>query len=334
MTGKKILISSCAGLGDLIMFTPALRTLKQTYPDCQITFMTNDKYVDILSGLPYLDKVICIKRKKFLGRLRVLKDLIKQDYLIFTDWQPQLLFAGWLFGVKNRMGIPKLGHSLNKKMTKQLTVKVLDYTQYAAKTNAMLFEEALDIDLMPDAWQCDVGQPKKENVARVDALLNEIGLNQDTAFVLLTPFAGLEQRNWPKEEAEKLVSLVKTQYGLPVLVLGPGEKRDESAGISPYNLVGRTDVLDMVEFIRRAKLLITPDSGPMHIAGALGTKVVALFSKDLPSRWAPRKLCQAITLNMKCSPCNDETAQKCKTVACMRNITAEMVMEAIAKLSL
>lgn len=65
------------GVGDLIMFTPALRRLKEKFPDCQITFLTIDKTVDVINRLPYIDRVICIKRGRFMGRYRVLPDLIK-----------------------------------------------------------------------------------------------------------------------------------------------------------------------------------------------------------------------------------------------------------------
>jgi ADP-heptose:LPS heptosyltransferase len=82
-----------------------------------------------------------------------------------------------------------------------------------------------------------------------------------------------------------------------------------------------------VELVCRARLLVTPDSGPMHVAGAVGTDCVALFSKDLPSRWAPRHHCVPIYLGEPCSPCTDETARQCPTVRCMRAITADMVLE-------
>ena len=70
----------------------------------------------------------------------------------------------------------------------------------------------------------------------------------------------------------------------------------------------------------------------MHIAGALGRPVVALFSKDLPSRWAPRQKCIPITLQLDCSPCNDDTARQCITLRCMRGITAEMAVVACEQL--
>ena len=332
LANKKILITSCGGLGDLIVFTPALRRLKEKYPSCRLTFMTSSKHRDILQGLPYLDKVICIERGRFLGRYRVLKDFWGQDAVVFTDWQPQLLLFSWLFGIPLRAGIPKPGHKLCKYLTKQLQNHVFRYTQYAAKTDAMVFEEALDIGLDGSMEKLDVSLPAQADREAVDRLLQDIGLAAQAPYLLLTPFAGLEQRSWPAEEAARFVQLAEAQLGLKVVVTGPPHKADEAAHIAKYNLTGRTTTMQLIELVRRAKCLVTPDSGPMHIAGAVGTPVAALFSKDLPSRWAPRQNCVPITLQADCAPCDDETARHCPTVKCMRGITAEMVCEAAVKI--
>lgn len=73
LNDKHILIESGGGVGDLIMFTPALRRLKELYPSCILTFLTIDKTVDVINRIPYIDKVICIKRGRFMGRYRVVQ---------------------------------------------------------------------------------------------------------------------------------------------------------------------------------------------------------------------------------------------------------------------
>ena len=323
---KKLLISSCAGLGDLIMFTPAIRALKIKFPTLKITFMASEKNADILRGIPYIDKVICIRRGKFMGRYRILPNLVRHDIVLFSDWQPQLLLAARLSCVKYRIGIPKPGHSLNTYFTKMITLNVMKSPEYAAVTNAKIFMEAFDIKLDGDMTCCDSSVPNEENRKMVDLLLKSIGLETEQSYVLLTPFAGLEQRNWSVSAATEFAARVEAEYGLPVLVAGPEEWKQDAKKISRYSLSGKTSTMDLVELVRRAKLLVTPDSGPMHIAGALGIPVIPLFSKDLPSRWAPKHNCYPVTLNLPCAPCDDATARTCATVQCMRGITADMVM--------
>jgi len=310
LNGKKILVSSCAGVGDLLMFTPTLRKIKELYPQCTLTFLCNDKYKAAISGLPYLDKVITIKRGKTLGKMEAFKHAISQDYILFTDWQPQILAVSALFGVKNKTGIPKENHFFNKLLTKSLSHNVMKSTNYAAKTNALIFSEALGININIEPT-IDISQPSDSDKEKVDYLLN--GLND---YICIAPFAGAPEREWPYYQ--DFIKMVDK----PVVVIGPPDKSELT--------IGKTSVLEMVEIIKRAKLFIGPDSGPMHIAGAVGTPCIALFSRDLPSRWAP-KASSVVTLNLPCAPCDNETARNCKSWECMRGITPHQVLAATVK---
>ena len=329
--GKKIFITTGGGIGDLIMFTPALRRIKEMYPTCKITMMTIDKTVDVISKIPYIDKVVCIKRGHFMGRYRVLPDLIGQDAVIFTDWQPHILPFSWLFGIKVRAGVPRRGKLFTKCLTHQLINNVFASTRYAAETNAKIFSEALGINIDGDMTRCDVSIPDGETKHEVDLLLHSIGLSEKSPFILLTPFAGFERRNWPVNEVNEFIQLVEGKYNIPVILTGKIKQEQERPSNVQYDLFNKTSVLQLIELIRRANCVVTPDSGPMHIAGSLGTFVIPLFSKDLPSRWAPRRRCTLIYLNYTCSPCSDETANSCDTVKCMRNITGRMVFEQLIK---
>ena len=102
LNGKRILMTTGGGLGDMICFTPALRRMKELYPDVRITFMTKRGNHEVMQGLPYLEKVIYIIRGKAFGRYRVLPDFWHQDAVVFTDWQPQLLLFSKLFRIPVR----------------------------------------------------------------------------------------------------------------------------------------------------------------------------------------------------------------------------------------
>lgn len=332
--GKNIFMTTGGGIGDLIMFTPALRRIKDLYPNCKITVMTIDKTVDVINRIPYIDKVVCIKRGRFMGRYRILPDLFGQDAVIFTDWQPHILPFSWLFRIKIRAGVPRPGKLFTKCLTHELINNVFLSPRYAAETNAKIFSEALGIELDGDMTHCDVSIPGEKTQHEVDSLLFSIGLSANSKFILLTPFTGFEKRNWPVKEVRKFLQLVKTKYDVPVIVTGKIADGQENLPDFQYNLFNRTSIIQLIELIRRAKCVITPDSGPMHIAGALDTFVIPLFSKDLPSRWAPKRRCAPIYLDYDCSPCSDETANKCSTVKCMRNITGEMVFDQLVKVNM
>lgn len=330
LNGKRILIESGGGVGDLIMFTPALRRLKEKYPKCVLTFLTIDKTIDVINRIPYIDNVICIKRGRFMGRYRVLPELMKQDYVIFTEWQPQLLCCAWLLRLPNRFSIPRDGHILTKTLHKYITDIVPASTDFAARTNARLIGKALDITLDGDMTRCDVSLPNQQEKIEVDTILQTIGIHKEDDFIALSPFTSADGRDWSVQEAQKLVKNIEKKYHLPTVVIG-NKKQAEALEISPYVLVGKTNIIQLIEIIRRAKCLVSPDSGPMHIAGALDIPCVALFSRDLPSRWAPKNNCYPIYLRYDCSPCGSDMFNHCPhELRCIRNITAEMVMNKLA----
>ena len=329
LNGKKVLVTTGGGLGDMICFMPALRRLKEKYPHCQLTFMTRKGNHEVVTGLPYLDKVIFIRRGEFLGRYRVLPDFYGQDAVVFTDWQPQLLMFAKLFGIPVRAGTPRPGKKMNEFLTYALQNNVMVSREYAAETNAKIFSEALGIDLDGDMTHLEVAPPTDEHIAAADTLLHSLGLNKAKPYILLSPFTSLRQRDWQIETAKRFVEMAQNYYGVPVVTIGAGDRREEAENISSFNLVGKTSTMQLVALIKKAACLVTPDSGPMHVAAAVGTPCVALFGKDLPSRWAPRHNCEVVCLEMECAPCPDETVRNCPyDNRCMKAITPEMVLEA------
>lgn len=331
--GKKIMITCGGGVGDLIMYTPALRALKQQ-TGCHITFVTPQNK-EIIDGLPFIDEVVEIRRKVFGGRFRKLHKVIGMEAVIFTDWQPYLMLAAKMAGVPVRAGFVRKGKAVSRFINRPLTQVWHASNRYVAETHAMVFAEALGIRLVGEMTRPEVASLQAKDCRHVDQLLQAIGLNPGAEFVLLSPYTGFELRNWPEIEAKKFVQAYEKKYGYPVVVIGTKEKELAATDLARYSLMGKTTLLELVELIKRAKLLITPDSGPMHIAGAVGTPVVSLFSKDLPSRWAPKRKSQPIYLQMPCSPCTDEQARQCTNgVRCMRDITAELVLDAIEQLDI
>lgn len=329
--GKRIFITSCGGLGDLIVCTPALKRLKEKYK-CHITFLCQDKYKDVLLGLSYIDKVVTIKRGKFLGRYRCILDgrLYSQNCVIFTDWHPILLAACHLLKVPLVAGVKKKGHKFSKFINKPIVNQVFEQTHYAAISNAMTYGMALNVVLDGNMDDIDISTPSKEVVVSIDAMLAKLGVKGE--YVVLSPFATLKERNWSVEQSKKLVQMIENKYGIPVVVIGVESDTALAKEMSNKVLTGKTTIMQMVQLIKKARFLISVDSGPMHIAGAVKTPVIALFSKDLPSRWAPRHNCLPIYLRYECSPCSDETAKNCQyDVKCMQNITAEMVMQKIGE---
>lgn len=326
---KRILIYSWAGLGDTIMFTPSLRRIKQQYPACTISFITKAINQSVLKGLPYIDHVYTCKRKCLCSKIRLIPILARQDYVIFTDWQPQLALISKLLCIPHVSGKTRKNHLSEKLFERHIETWVLDTADYAADTINNALSLVLNVRIDADTKNIDVALPAENEVEKVDAYMETMGLAPSEPYLCLALFTGLEERNWPVEHAKKLLALIENNLHIPVIIIGPPGKREETEGIGGINLVGKTSFGEMVEIIRRARLFIGPDSGTMHVAGALDTPQIALFSNDLPSRWAPSKNCHVISLQLPCVNCRNEGIQSCQTRKCNKGITPDMVFETI-----
>lgn len=326
LNGKRILVSNCYGLGDLITCTPALRRLKELYPDCRVTLLGNSSHLDAVRGLPYIDQAVGLSRGGLFGRWRLLPVLRRQDAVAFTDWQPQLLVLSYLLRIPLRGGVAREGRSACRYLTRRAEDRQYVFTEYAGERRARELSEALGVTLDGDMTQCDVALPGAQAQAAVDALLAEVGLSAAEPFLLLAPFAANAVRHWPLSAARRFVQQAEAAFGCPVVVIGAAADRAAAEAMSRYSLAGKTTLPQLIECIRRARLVVATDSGPMHIAGALGKKTAAIFSTNLPSRWAPRRNCRVVTLHFPCVPCGDQ-ADLCGTAGCIKGISAEMVME-------
>ncbi len=326
---KKIFITTGGGLGDMLCYTPALKALKKAYPKAKITFMTKYGHHEVLEGLPYIDKLTYIIRGKAFGRYRVLPDLYGEDAVVFTDWQPQLLFFAKCFGIPVRAGIERVGHKLNGYLTKPMKNLVYQSDRYAARSDADFFEQALDIQLPGEMTNLDIAKPSESVQQAVSKKLKKLGIEKD--YILLSPFASQTTRDWQPKDVVAFIKKIEKRYGIPVVISASQDRKKDAMTLGKY-VISDLKTMELVALIGGAKLCVTPDSGPMHVAGAMGTPCIALFSKDLPSRWAPRHNCYPIYTNEDCSPCDDATAFTCKTVNCMRKISAQMVLDAVEKI--
>lgn len=286
--GNKLFITTGGGVGDLIMFTPALRRVKELYPHTEITILTKAQTVGVIDRIPWIDKVVGIKRGTFMSRFRALEDLWNQDYFIVTDWQPHLLPFATVFGIPHRIGYPRSNNPLSHLFTDTLKYSVLQSTDYAGITNAKLFGDAFGINLDGDMTKPDISMPNDEELDVLYTKLKAKGLHLQDPYILLTPYSSCYDRDWPAEYIYEFCRTVEERYHMPVVVAGVTKELHDPLHEVPFNLVNQTTFPELVGLVDRAQYHISVDSGPMHVAAAVGTPVISLFNKDLPSRWAPR----------------------------------------------
>jgi len=333
LSGKHILIENCPGLGDLVMLTPALRRIKEFYPDCVLSVVSYANNLPLVDRLPYVDYVYAIEKGKFLGHFRPARAFPKQDYVIFTTWQPQLARMAWLLRVQNRAGVTKENGRGRGLFTKELPRDDFYDTENKALFLAKQIAVGLGIDLNVDGI-CEVSQPDETEFDRVKQLLRDMGKDISRPFAVLAPFAKTA-RDIPVSLIIGIVKYLRKKYDLDCIITHSermkevDEVRREIGDKGLYDISGKTNLMEMVALFKLASVAVVTDSGPMHVSCAVGTETVSVFSSGNHRQWNPMCHSHLITLGCECSPCTRETAEECSSQKCILGITPKMVKEKI-----
>ncbi|MBN2283095.1 MAG: lipopolysaccharide heptosyltransferase II [Deltaproteobacteria bacterium] len=338
-----ILIVKLSAIGDVVHTLPSLSAIRDRYPRAHITWVIEEASADLIANHPALDRVLVSRRKGWLRELQrsgktrpalaemaeFIRGLRDRSYDVVIDFhglfKSALIVA--LSGGKRKIGYDSMqelsGLFLNEKvpedMSKHAVDRYLDLARHlGADPNRVEFTIAVDND----------------NRLRVSKLLEAHDINITAPFIAVNPVAFWETKLWEDEKFARLCDRIGEELDIPVIITGGGgEKRLERiAGMTRgpcVNLQGKTTLRDLAYLYQKARLVVTTDSGPMHVAAAMGTPVVALFGPTDPVRTGPYgEGHRVIRKNLPCSPCFLKT---CKTMQCMKEISVDEVFQAVVE---
>lgn len=335
-----ILIVKLSAIGDVIHTLPSLAELRRHYPGADISWVVEEAAADLIEGHPHLDRVIVSGRKRWIaemkrgrlgGPLRELRDFLRElrarPYDLVIDFHGLFKSAAL---VRLSQGSRKLGYD---------SFQELSGLFYNEKIPEDLKKHAVDRYLdFPRYLGADVGTPEflipvtDDNRNRVEAVMSSEGISEERPFVAVSPGALWETKLWEDGKFARLCDRMVEELGVGVVLTGGGRK--ELEGIRrrmqrrAVNLGGATTLRELAWLYRLAALLVTTDSGPMHLAAAMGTPVVALFGPTDPARTGPYGEGHiVIRRGIYCSPC---FLKHCDSLRCMKEITVGEVFSAVA----
>jgi ADP-heptose:LPS heptosyltransferase len=344
----KILIYRIGNLGDTVCAIPAMVAVRYHFPDAWIGLLTNKETTgnpnpeEILKENDFLDDIITYSSQRvreprylwnLLRRLRSLQPTDLFIYLSISKSTRKRLIRDWLFfrfaGFRKLIGF-KLPRPV--KTYDRNAIRIPVFCQEADRLMSLL--SPLGIDTTNVEFRLPI---KKKHIEAVNTLWKHSELENRTSVMAICPGAKFSNKRWPVERFVQLISLIQKQFKVKILLIGglseknAAEKILENAGNSIINLVGKTDYMESAEVIRRCKLMISNDCGPVHLAAAVGTPVVGIYSsRDFPGIWHPWGKNHAILRNDSV-PCRFCFLTECKTNQCLNGITVEQVAEACRK---
>ncbi len=345
---RKILIVRPDHLGDLLFATPALARLRERYPDAEIVGMVGPWGEAVWRRLPDLDRVITCPFPGFTRRpkgsplapYRLLVHCagsIRAEgfdtalILRFDHWWGAMLAA--LAGIPRRRGyaLPDVLPFLTEPMP------------YHPGRHEVVQNWAL-VEGTPDVDPADIGPLRfpvpDDALSRADDLLAAEGVAPGEPIAVVHPGSGAPVKLWETGKWATLVDRLPGDFR-PVLTGGGGEMAlaEEIAGRSRRRIAvvaGKTDLDTLAAILARAVLAVGPDSGPIHLAAAVGTPTVALYGPADPALfgpWGPPGLHQVVMSDWPCAPCGrlDFSPKELPEHRCVRDISVERVFRAVEK---
>lgn len=337
-----LLIVKLSAIGDVVMSLPFLEALRRHMPDARITWLVEEAAADLVLDHPRLDRVIVSSRKTWTRHIKkgdfrstfgrvseFLRELRSGDFDLTVDLQG-LFKSGILTGLSRaprRLGFDR---------TRELSYLFLNQRlkPYDPDRHALLRYLDVAAFLGADVSSVDYSFPHHDQAAASAA--EKLGPIR-RPLVVINAGAKWETKLWPTDHWQALGHLLSRRGYQIVLTGSSGEKevsRRIASGLAgALDLTGETRLKELAEVYRRADLVVCPDTGPMHLAAAVGTPVVALFGPTAPWRTGPFGPGHVIVrTGIECSPC---FLKKCSHTRCMKEMTPEMVeREIVRKLKL
>ncbi|MFN3403898.1 MAG: glycosyltransferase family 9 protein [Cytophagaceae bacterium] len=332
---KTITICKYKGLGSIVQATPLMKKIKEKYPGCKLVFVSGKENAALLKNIPLIDELILLDSgsvlsfmqnfPRFIFSLWKLRSDVYIDLEIYSDFSS---IMACLSLSKNR-----LGYFLRSSQYRLgMYTHMMFFNLYSPIANTYLqMGRLLNIDDgHVDLYSFD-GLNENDQ-------LEGFGLEKDKYIIINPNCSDLRlERRWDKEKFQELIPKINHDFPEYTLVLIGGKNEmgyvkgieDNVKGLPVINLAGKTTLEELLVIIRHCMLMVTNDSGPMHIAYAMKVKCVSLFGPCSPEQYGLQVNAYNIYKKVYCSPCvHDFVMPPCKgNNQCMKLISVQEVYE-------
>ena len=329
---NKILIVKLGSIGDVVNTLPLVNALKAGIPEAELGWLIEPKSYPIVDGHRSVDKFIIHRRSTGLGFAReALKEIrgFKPDIVIDLQRILRSSFFTYFSGCPRRLGFDR---SRCKEYSWLFTnEKILP----GDRNNHMVYqylEFAAHLGLRKPEIHFDLPISDRDRAAAGEFIMD---VGAENGFIALNIGAAKPSNRWPAEHWAELAGYIINRTGRAVILTGGVEDEGRGRLISRMignrekfiDCTGRTSLKELGGLFLSVDTVVTGDTGPMHIASALGVRTIGIFGPADPGRTGPfRHLDLVVRAEVPCAPCGRRT---CSDLKCMESISAETVYKKI-----
>ena len=306
-------------MGDCLLLTSSVRAIKEDFPEFRISVLVDERFADCFDGNPDFDEIIVAKRK-FTTALRL---MVRRFNLIINlhGGPTSLIYA--LAAIGRRIGAEQFQYS---RLYHGLVPRP-DPAVHTAESTMASFQWMGVRREIPPALRYEIHSRESSRIREKLA---------GKPYVVIHPASVMATKRWEAERfGEVGRSLAQRNFKI-VVVAGPGE--ESFAGRTAQKIEGASIMLglsirELAEVIRGARLYIGNDSGPMHLAAAVGTPTIAVWGSSDSRRWRPWSVDHRVVQNpFECNPCPGYRCLVADSPLCIESVTVEQVNAAVEEI--
>jgi len=297
-TLQNFLIIKPSSLGDIILALPALTALRESFPDAKISWLIRPDFAPLLKDHSHLTDVIIFDREllgkawfhphAFYSLVSLIRRLRRGKFDAVIDLQGLFRTASlaWLSGCKKRFGMAntrELAHIFYTHKVDQ-DVSCIHLVDYYLKIIQTIAASKTKVQFV---------FPRDPVAAdSINSLLTSQAVKPDN-YAVFIPGSAHSDKCWPAQRFAALADRIASQFQLSIVAAGTASERDivesikNQADVPIVDLAGQTALSELVALLKAARLVISNDTGPGHIAAALGVPLVMIFGRSNPARVAP-----------------------------------------------
>ena len=320
------LVVRLGSLGDVVHTLPAVAALHDTFPAVRIDWLIERKWLPLLASNPALGSPVPLDRG-LSGTLSAVRTLRRNAYTCVIDLQGLYKSALFSFfsGAPRRIGFDRA--------SSRESGAALFYTQHVSPSAPHIIDQFLSVAaaagalIGPVRFPLAIPEPAQLEIAR------RLAGQGITDYLVVSPGGGWRSKCWPPERYGELCRTLEHERGLRAVVnFGPGEAPLAGAvcraAVPASPVCFETDIPQLMALLTRARLVVAADTGPLHLAVALGAPVVALFGPTNPRRNGPYSAADVVVQNAALSENTHHRGRE--FAASMLSISVEQVLAAVA----
>ena len=341
---RRILLIQLSAIGDTILAVPTIRAIRSRFPNAHVAMIASSINLQYLEGCPYVDQQIPCRLEEVMKSPQKLIAFItalrhhKFDCVIdFEHWTRFSTLIAYGSGASRRIGFRSAGQHRHYPFTDVVehvsgTHEVVNFLKIARLLGCPIRETDLEVWLKREDWDW-----AKE-------FFDMMGIERDRPIIAIHPDAGRRgepRRRFPHDRFVAVADALVDQYNAQIILTGDPSEVELSQHIAAQTrssctvAAGRTQINQLAALFANADLVICGNCGPMHLAAAAGTPVVALHGPTNPSQWAPWGSGHTtVQVDVPCSPCLNLgfeygcSALSDGTSPCMHTIQVDEVLKA------